>query len=414
LTSFSAVVKDISTSGVLITAVANLGYLPQQSSSSQSSLICPIPGLTSLGKLFYSLVAPSVLLGITASVFVWESKKKGPSTDEPRDERPDGLGDQLPSRRRLARITVPTVELSHHAKLLKFARGVATAFLTSTSSLLSAAFDLMHCAPGRPGMEVLLKSGDVQCYQTWQYLIVVSIGALILSPVVLWVYVRASKTPFALGAMQVLATPFNSDYQYWSMMLLMQRSILIALDTFVTQPLFRAGFMMSWCLGMLLSHTLASPFESKAANALQTGLLSCLVVMSFLITPHSVVEQGGVQTPEELDRFLAGIAGLESALLLVPLPYICWDVWRKSVRARSRILPLFQSCWNCGTCGGGAHQHSGLEEPLLCDSTAKGGSGFGVEMLEPSGTQSQHLHDLGVSTDVDVDETSKDGDGHAY
>ena len=38
-------------------------------------------------------------------------------------------------------------------------------------------------------------------------------------------------------------------------------------------------------------------FESKAANALQTGLLSCLVVMSFLITPHSVVEQGGVQTP---------------------------------------------------------------------------------------------------------------------
>jgi hypothetical protein len=193
---------------------------------------------------------------------------------------------------------------------------------------------------------VLLKAGAEACYQSWWYLTVACIALLVASPLLVWQYVKThNTTPFCVGATQVLSSQFLDRYGYWAVVLLIQRAVLIALDTFMIEPLLRSIGLMSWCLLMLLTQTLVQPFVSPVVNRLQTYLLSCLTVLCILQLPQSAISQGAFQLSgdnSKVSAYLTSFRDTEHWLTLAPVPYFLWLMWHK----RHETAAVFQRLGN--------------------------------------------------------------------
>jgi predicted outer membrane repeat protein len=376
------IASDMSPAGAAITTAANFGggYLPHKKSTAGAGF-CPIPGFTPLNKLVFNLLPPSSLLLLVIFVYARASKAAAaaaalvtaPSIFKPRDHH---------SLRRMALTPVEILQdeqvvVAQRNRLLRFARGVAAAFLTATSSLLTALCGLVDCVPVGQSM-VLFKAGGVQCYQPFQYAVFGSIFGLVAAACMLWRHVKVHhRSVFAMGAMQVLASPFEDSHRYWAMVLLMQRSVLVVMDSLITEPLIRAGCMLSWTIGMLLTHTLTKPFNSKITHVLQTVLLSSLALMTFLITPRSVVEQSAVQAPDGLFLYLGRFSSIETLLVLIPFPYFVWHVWDKRELARQKASVFLRYFSDCNDRCPRAQrsydrERSSLEAPLLLEMSVAG------------------------------------------
>ena len=205
--------------------------------------------------------------------------------------------------------------------------GILQIMLLGYTTLASVSFDLLRCVP--IGSEKrLFYDGNVECFQWWQYILIVFICALFVPFVVVlfwgpvklfrgtisvkkfllaccfplpcllyWVFAHfiARNTDNLNGANgqgskmfveKVIYDPFKRPEDggklslSWESVMIGRRLILIIVRAFVTDPMLRLVIMILLCVLYLLHHALTLPFRDGTANILETISLLSLVFLA--------------------------------------------------------------------------------------------------------------------------------------
>lgn len=250
--------------------------------------------------------------------------------------------------------------LASIASIYAIHRGISKTWYTSTPSLplyLAVALEtlllgyetladttlkLMHCVP--IGLEWrLFVDGNIQCWQWWQYLLIVFIvvfviplvlvlfwGSLMLSKdkvsakefltscafplpfLFIWLFRYCKKRPnanqFGLPRRnsndteeikKVLHDPFrpasDDDHGtlYWESVLTGRRLILLTIHTFATDPMIRFVCLDCACLVIMLHHLASRPFRDRKANIFESlSLVSLVVICTFNLAEITYISEG--------------------------------------------------------------------------------------------------------------------------
>ena len=205
--------------------------------------------------------------------------------------------------------------------------GILQTILLGYATLVSVSFDLLRCVP--IGSEKrLFYDGNVECFQWWQYILIVFI-AMSFAPfvfVLLWGPIKLFRGSISAGKFllaccfplpyllywvfaffterndsvdsstdqdsmimifveRVLYEPFKRPEDgsklslSWESVMIGRRLILIILRTFVLDPVSRLLTMTFFCVLFLLHHVLTHPFRDRMANTLETISLLSLVLL---------------------------------------------------------------------------------------------------------------------------------------
>ena len=279
----------------LIEPIVGLFNFHQKFSS--SGLVCPFPGLTMVTKRLFSasqVLGTCVMIGLIYVVH-WGVQKL----------RFRGQG-------------APSVG--------PYLGGILQTMLLGYATLASASFDLLRCVPIGSDKR-LFYDGNVECFQWWQYILIVLICVLfvpfvlilLLGPVKLfrasisfgeflfaccfplpcllyWIF--ASNTARNLDIdlptgeeskiiiEKVIYGPFKRPEDgaslslSWESVLIGRRLILIVLRAFVSDPMSRLLVMTFFCALFLAHHALTQPFRDRIANMLETISLLSLVLLA--------------------------------------------------------------------------------------------------------------------------------------
>ena len=206
--------------------------------------------------------------------------------------------------------------------------------------LADTTLKLMHCVP--IGMDWrLFVDGNIQCWQWWQYLLIVFMMVFIIPLIVVlfwgslllandkisakeflkacafplprllsWIVRRCKKTEdedmFSLGNLddseeikKVLHDPFRApscdDYGtlYWESVLTGRRLILLTIHTFATDPMVKFLCLDCACVLILVHHLSVRPFRDRKANIFESlSLVSLVVICTFSLAEATYFSEG--------------------------------------------------------------------------------------------------------------------------
>ena len=264
---------------------------------SSSGLVCPFPGLTVVTKRLFSasqVFGTCVMIGLIYVVH-WGVQKL----------RFRGQG-------------APSVG--------PYLGGILQTMLLGYATLASASFDLLRCVPIGSDKR-LFYDGNVECFQWWQYILIVLICVLFVPFVLilLWGPVKLFRASISVGQFlsaccfpfpcllywifasntarnldtdlptgeeskiiieKVIYGPFKrpddgaSLSLSWESVLIGRRLILIVLRAFVSDPMSRLLVMTFFCALFLAHHAFTQPFRDRIANMLETISLLSLVLLA--------------------------------------------------------------------------------------------------------------------------------------
>ena len=273
-----------------------IGMFNFQQKFSLGELVCPFPGLTVVTKQLFcasQVIGTYLMIGIIYIVHWGIQKFRGQGA--------------------------PFVG--------PYIGGILQTILLGYATLVSVSFDLLRCVP--IGSEKrLFYDGNVECFQWWQYILIVFI-AMSFAPfvfVLLWGPIKLFRGSISAGKFllaccfplpyllywvfaffterndnvdsstdqesmimifveRVLYEPFKRPEDgsklslSWESVMIGRRLILIILRTFVRDPVSRLLTMTFFCVLFLLHHVLTHPFRDRMANTLETISLLSLVLL---------------------------------------------------------------------------------------------------------------------------------------
>ena len=263
---------------------------------SSSGLVCPFPGLTVVTKRLFSasqVFGAILMIGLIYMVQCGVQKFRGQGA-------PSGG---------------------------PYVGGILQIMLLGYTTLASVSFDLLRCVS--IGSEKrLFYDGNVECFQWWQYILIVFICVLFVPFVVvlLWGPVKLFRGTISVGKFllaccfplpcllywvlapciirntdhlnaasaqetkmfveKVIYDPFKRPEAggklslSWESVMIGRRLILIIVRAFVTDPMPRLVIMILLCVLFLLHHALTLPFRDGTANILETISLLSLVFLA--------------------------------------------------------------------------------------------------------------------------------------
>ena len=263
---------------------------------SSKGLVCPFPGLTVVTKRLFAIshvFGTCLMIGIFYVVHYGVQKFQGQGA--------------------------PSVG--------PYVGGVLQTMLLGYATLASASFNLLRCVPIGPEKR-LFYDGNVECFQWWQYILIVFICVLFVPFVVflLWGPVKLFRGTISVGKFllaccfplpcllywvfapfiaknsdnlngangqeskmfveRVIYDPFKRPEDggklslSWESVMIGRRLILIIVRAFVTDPMPRLVIMILLCVLFLLHHALTLPFRDGTANILETISLLSLVFLA--------------------------------------------------------------------------------------------------------------------------------------
>ena len=109
--------------------------------------------------------------------------------------------------------------------------------------------------------------------------------------------------------------------------------VLVILYTFVTRPLAKAASLAIWCSAMLAAHIFACPFKAAHTNRLQSWLLCSLSLLSALSIGRASFQAAAERNPPMLHGEFSFIDAAQTLLLISPMPYVAWYVWKQKAVA---------------------------------------------------------------------------------
>ena len=206
--------------------------------------------------------------------------------------------------------------------------------------LADTTLKLMHCVPIRMDWHLFV-DGNIQCWQWWQYLLIVFMMVFIIPFIVVlfwgslslandkmsakefltacafplpcllvWVVWRCKKTedndvpyrgnPDDLEEIKkVLHDPFRSpscdDHGtlYWESVLTGRRLILLTIHTFATDPMVKFLCLDCACVLILVHHLSMRPFRDRKANLFESlSLVSLFAICTFSLAEATYFSEG--------------------------------------------------------------------------------------------------------------------------
>ena len=237
--------------------------------------------------------------------------------------------------------------------------------LLGYETLADTSLKLMHCVPIGEDWRLFME-GNIQCWQWWQYLLIVFIvvfviplvlvlfwGSLMLSKdkvsakefliscafplpfLLIWLFRYCKKTPnrnqpYPSGVnsrhdaeeiKKVLHDPFrpSSDGEhgtlYWESVLTGRRLILLTIHAFCTDPMIRFVCLEFACFLILLHHLTARPFRDRKANIWESLSLISLVAMCTVNLAEATYISGGIEPTGPSKSLLQAFLWIEIVLL---------------------------------------------------------------------------------------------------
>ena len=215
---------------------------------------------------------------------------------------------------------------SNKTFLSRLCTGFMLALMFTYQRLATTTFKLLNCVPVG-NRSVLFIDGSVNCYETWQYGVVVYAlccivpfcGVLLLGPsllkerrialptfftaclmplpfVIVWGIIRLSKSDCCLKpsdteapqmqvVLKILQGPFKDlslkcvGPVCWAGVLIFRRLVLVLLFTFINHSLIRIIAMLLVCFIILLHHVHVQPYKDVTVNIAGSVSVSALMIV---------------------------------------------------------------------------------------------------------------------------------------
>ena len=212
-----------------------------------------------------------------------------------------------------------------------------------------ATMNFLHCV-SVDGQSVLFESGGVSCNSAWWH-IALLVMVVVLAPLPLFlILLRKGLRRFeyrhegAHAVLEVLEGPYALNRRWWESMGLLRRLALLALYTFLENPLWKAMGLFIGCSVMLISHLFASPFAEWRFDQMESVFLSCLVIIAALEIPFADHNWVGLVFEESPTR--DALTYLQVTLIVLPILYgILVEVVVKRRRIVKWMLRVCPASW---------------------------------------------------------------------
>jgi len=147
----------------------------------------------------------------------------------------------------------------------------------------------------------LFRAGEVEC-STWQIPLLCLLGAVLVPfPLILIglrYLIRAMGWHETNGSgahvLHVLEHPYQDKRLWYESFSILRRLVLLALATFVADPIWKAVALFIGCFLALLAHLLIQPFRKKHHGWVEAAFLCNLVLISALQLPEASYTSLGV------------------------------------------------------------------------------------------------------------------------
>jgi hypothetical protein len=230
----------------------------------------------------------------------------------------------------------------HHAHGYEYARyaGALTALvLLMYEGVTSATMDLLNCVPWDGALR-LFRAGYVACYAQWQYPLFVLLGGFLVRFPLLLVLLRRQRrmgsSADGWAVLHVLEGPYARGRTWWESVGMPRRLALLAVATFVPDPMWRALGLAGGCFVVLLSHAYLRPYADRYYGWAETLFLCDLTLVAGLQIPQATFADLG----EPFEGAAAeAVSYLQEALALLPLAFCAY------VLARRYGPPLLDWLW---------------------------------------------------------------------
>jgi len=187
---------------------------------------------------------------------------------------------------------------------------------TLYSTVSTVSLSLVSCVklPNR-SRPVLLVAGSVECFEPWQYSVLVLVAFLFIVPfITYWLMHTPRQHPLVFAVQQSLGGPFKPSRQYWISVLLASRLIMATISTFVLSSVWRSIAQFITALSLLCLQSWARPYRSPRVQGFATVCGAILVWISTDVV--SIVSSESTRSPIADDR--RGQDILVLALLVIP------------------------------------------------------------------------------------------------
>jgi len=260
--------------------------------------------------------------------------------------------------------------------------------LLGYETLADTSLKLMHCVSIGEDLRLFME-GNIQCWQWWQYLLIVFIvvfviplvlvlfwGSLMLSKdkvsakefliscafplpfLFIWLFRYCKKRPkrnqpYPSGVdfrddaeeiKKVLHDPFRPPSGgkygtlYWESVLTGRRLILLTIHAFSTDPMIRFVCLEFTCLLILLHHLTARPFRDRKANICESLSLISLVAICTVNLAEAVYISEGIEPTGPSKSLLQAFLWIEIVLLGLLPSVACFLVVFAVLSQVTRVL----------------------------------------------------------------------------
>jgi len=192
-------------------------------------------------------------------------------------------------------------------------------FGVAYSSLVQATFDLVDCA-ALPGRLVWFPSAGVECFQSWQFLVLgTAVPILALWPTFLVSVVhrvqrvaKQRQTTHVGGeaVLQQLSRPYDRSRQVslqWESVLMLQRLVLVTVSVFIVDANWRPWTLIVLLTVMLAVQTAVQPFARQGSNLYFSGCYCVLLALASWEMGLAVSRDRGWPSPTQEFRPVLGM-----------------------------------------------------------------------------------------------------------
>jgi hypothetical protein len=226
------------------------------------------------------------------------------------------------------------LDYSHGTEYARYAGALTALVLLMYEGVTSATMDLLNCVPWDGALR-LFRAGYVTCYAEWQYPLFMLLGGLLVPfPLLLvcfrrWLSSRQRRrggSAWGWAVLRVLEGPYARGRTWWESVGMLRRLALLAVATFVPDPMWRALGLAAVCFVVLLSHAYLRPYADHYYGRAEMLFLCDLMLVAVLQIPRATFATLGRPfegAPAEV------IAYLQEALALLPLLFCAYVLVRR-------------------------------------------------------------------------------------
>eukprot|EP00455_Lapot_gusevi_P057542 TRINITY_DN9833_c0_g1_i2.p1 TRINITY_DN9833_c0_g1~~TRINITY_DN9833_c0_g1_i2.p1 ORF type:complete len:474 (-),score=114.90 TRINITY_DN9833_c0_g1_i2:10-1332(-) len=227
--------------------------------------------------------------------------------------------------------------------------------------LLATTLSLVNCVKVNDQWVLFGAASQVECYQHWQ-LFLVCFLVVVLAPFPLFVefcryrisLYRGGQSAASLSslpshshgfgsghvqsdahggsaptlsmpvqaAIYMIEAPYSQECQWWEVVMLGRRLLLITLGTVLSDPFLRAFSLTLACFLVLLLHLYFHPFKYQQSQRAETGFLSALFLLSLLQLRRAMYASLGMDDEFAWQELVSSVfVWLQLGLITLPFAY---------------------------------------------------------------------------------------------